>query len=423
VTRVLALDVGSSSARAAWFDEQAVSGPIEKVEYEPGPELDAAVVRAAVEEAVGRVGGEDAPRAVSCFWHGLLALDSGDAPCSPIYTWLDARAVGQADALRRQLDEAAVHERTGCRLHPTYWPARLLWLREERPEIFARAARFVSIGEFLLDTDATSLSLASGTGLLDRARGAWDEQLLEAIQIGPERLPAIADLPLWGDGGCANVGAGARTRDRACLTVGTSAAYRVAADASLRPSLFRYLLDAATPVVGGALSDGGNVLSWLEETLGASEGTDAEHDLIFLPLLGGERSPGWRASARGAVAGLTLETTPAQIAQAAREGIAYEVAEVADALPGVREVVASGGALHDEPEWLQLFADVLERPVVVTDAEEASLRGAAVLALEHEGIEVPAPTITRSFEPRVERFERHRTNRERLRRLYSATQE
>lgn len=417
MTEVLAVDVGTSSAKAATVGAGGIPGQIAHVVYDPGPELDADEVRRAALESAGRE-----PEAVSCFWHGLLALDADGRPCSPVYTWLDTRAGEFARRLASSLDEKAVHARTGCRLHPTFWPAKLLWLREERPEIFAEAARFVSFSEYLLGEERTSASMASATGLLDLARCDWDDELLEAVGIERDRLPEIGDIAVWGDGACANAGSGARTADRACLTVGTSAAYRVVGDPPLEPALFRYLLDAQTPVVGGALSDGGNVLDWLEHAIGTSDGADNEHDVLFLPLLGGERSPGWRADARGAIANLSLTTTAGQIAQAAREGIAYRIAEIADSIDGVREVVATGGALAKDPEWIQLFADVLERPVVTIAVEEASLRGAAVLELERRGVEVAPPAIARSFEPRPETFERHRANRDRLRRLYDAVE-
>src|SRR5581483_9855725 len=279
-----------------------------------------------------------------------------------------------------------------------------------------------------------SLSMASGTGLLDLERLAWDNELLDAVGVEPERLPAIEDPPAWGDGACANVGSGSVEPDRACLTIGTSTAYRLVGEAPYRPELFRYLLDAARPVVGGALSDGGNVYSWLERTLrldprdtvSLAGGRDAAtasalrdtvslakrpaagHGLAFLPQLGGERSPGWNVRATGALAGLRLETTPLDVLQAALEGIAYRVAEVADALPPAREVVATGGALLADDDWEQILADVLERPVVIGVLEEASLRGAAVLAFERRGVAVPPPRVARVVEPRPERFEAHR---------------
>jgi gluconokinase len=142
------------------------------------------------------------------------------------------------------------------------------------------------------------------------------------------------------------------------------------------------------------------------------------HGLTVLPLLGGERSPGWRIDARGAVAGLTFRTSSEDIAQAALESIAYRIAEIADAMPEVEEVVATGGALLADPAWIQVFADVLGRPVVASGVEEGSARGAAVIALERLGARpAPAPLGAR-FDPRPERHEAYRSARERQRDLY-----
>src|SRR5205807_2666093 len=126
----------------------------------------------------------------------------------------------------------------------------------------------------------TSLSMASGTGLLDLNRRVWDEELLHELELSPGRLPEISDEPVgsgepWfpalGDGACSNVGAGCTTRERAALMVGTSGAYRVlyeAERAEPRPGLFCYRLDERRLVEGGAVSDGGNLFAWLERTLG-----------------------------------------------------------------------------------------------------------------------------------------------------------
>jgi gluconokinase len=424
VERVFALDVGTSSLRAGWIDAAGTLAGVRHERYGPGPELDAA----ALAEAARAARGDAEEAAVSCFWHGLLALDARGRPCSPLYTWLDARSSAQAERLASTLDVRAVHERTGCRIHPSYWPSKLLWLREEQPAVWRRAARFVSFPDFLRSGGRrTSLSLASGTGLLDLDRGAWDDELLAAVGLEPERLPEVEGEPAWGDGACANVGAGCVGPDRGCVTIGTSAAYRVLGHVGpYEPALFRYLLDARRAIVGGAFSDGGNVYAWLERTLrferprGLAERPAAAHGLAFLTLLGGERSPNWSPRAAGAITGLTFETTPADLLQAALEGIAYRIAEVADALPDVREVVATGGALQADADWVQILADVLERPVVVPDVEEASLRGAGVLVLEQTGVEVPPPPALRVLEPRPERFEAHRAARQRQRELYAA---
>ena len=446
MARILSLDLGTSSVRAQVYDEsaEAVAGAEARRPYEPvdgvlDPELLVEAARGAVEEALWRHGEPVDAHATSCFWHSLLALDASDRPLTPVLTWRDLRSASQAGALLHRLDGDAVHARTGCVLHPSYWPAKLAWLREEEGESFARAARFVSFPDYLLLRLAgelrSSVSQASATGLW--SRDGWDAELLDELGLEPGRLPQVSDEPLggslpapffpaWGDGACSNVGAGCVTPERAALMIGTSGALRVARpdDGSApRRGLFLYRADATRVVEGGSLSDGGNLHAWLERTLRLPEGARIAdrapdgHGLTFLPLLGGERSPGWRVAARGSVAGLTLETEPLDLLQAALEGVAYRFAEVADLLPEVLDLVATGGALDANPDWGQILADVLGRPVHRGEAE-GSARGAAVLALERLGITVAAPLPADAYVPRPERLEAYRLARERQRDLY-----
>jgi gluconokinase len=202
--------------------------------------------------------------------------------------------------------------------------------------------------------------------------------------------------------------------------IGTSAALRVvypAASVEPRPGLFLYRLDAQRFCEGGALSDGGNLHSWLMRTLQGfddrelAERPPAGHGLVFLPFLGGERSLGWDASRRGAIRGLSFATTPADIAQAALEGVAYQLADVLDALGGVESVVATGGGLLASPAWTQILADVLGRRLDVSAVDEGSARGAGILALERLGLPVPPAPIARVVEPRAGRHEIHRAAR------------
>ena len=451
---MLALDVGTSSVRAGVFDE--TGAPLEGVEaqtrhelthgHEGAAEFDAEhlvdVAAAAIEDVRREAGGEVDAICAACFWHSLVPVDSAGRAIGPLLTWRDTRSAEAAARLARRVDPEAVHARTGCVLHPSFWPAKLAWLAETDPDTFARAARFLSFADYLylrLAGDGpTSLSTASGTGLLDVNEGRWDAELLDVLRLDPSRLPAISDDPIgdalpWfpalGDGACSNVGAGCLTRDRAALMIGTSGAYRAVFEADRgdpRPGLFLYRLDDRRLVEGGSLSDGGNLYAWLKDTLRLPGNVDVAarppdaHGLTFLTLLGGERSPGWNARARGAVAGLHFGTTPADLLQAALEGIAYRVAEIADRMPEVHEVVATGRALLSDRSWIQVLADVLERPVSVSAVPEASLRGAAVVALERLGV-VPDPApIGEIVQPRAERFEAYRAARERARALYAA---
>jgi len=417
---VLAVDVGSSSVRARRFDERG--GPAAELRREEYASSDPAEVASAVR----RVLGGDEPDATSCFAHSLVAVDESGNALTPILGWRDTRSAGAAEWLTRRLDAEAVHARTGAFLHPSFWPAKLAWLAETEPEIFRRAARFVSFADYLRGTGETSLSMASTSGLLDLTTRDWDEELLATLGLGAERLPRLADVRLWSDAACSNAGAGCTTHERAALMVGTSGALRVLYESEQpqpKPGLFLYLADEHHVVEGGALSDGGNLYAWLERTVADASGSLAErdprdHGLVFLPFLGGERSTGWNPGARGSIHGLTFETTPLDLRQAAYEGVAFRFAAIADLLPGVGEVVATGGGLLRDPDWIQIMADALARPVSVSAVPEASLRGAAVLALERERHEVADAPVAEIVEPRADRAEAYRVAREEQQRLY-----
>lgn len=420
--RILAVDVGTSSVRAAVDREHEVQTP-----YELGAgEVGALELAETCLEAIRRAGEADAV-AISCFWHSIVALDERLRPLTPVLTWSDVGATG--------VEPPEAFARTGCPPHASFWPAKLLRLRAERPDVFERAACFAGFGDYLFARLTgelrCSLSMASGTGLLGLATRRWDGELVEALGLTSERLPHISDEPLagvypaLGDGACSNVGAGAVGPARAALMIGTSGAFRVVRDddgSPPRPGLFRYRLDERRVVEGGSLSDGGNLYAWLRRTL---RGADTRglagrppSELTFLPLLGGERAPGWRAGARGAIAGLSFATSADDIVQAALEGVAFRVAEIAELMPEVEEVVATGHALLADPDWLQILADVLERPLELSGVAEASLRGAAAIVRERLGEPVEPAPIVGVVSPRQERAESYRSARERQRHLY-----
>ena len=436
MTGVLALDVGTSSVRAATFDASGEATEIARREY-PG-EDDPDRIVGLVREAIAEVKGSFDAAGSSCFGHSLLALDGDGKPLTPILGWRDTRAADAADWLARRLDPEAVHARTGCQVHTSYWPAKLAWLAEEQPDVFRKARRFVSFPEYLysqlLDGDDVpmSTSVASATGLLNLRTHAWDDELLATLGLDEARLPRVSDEQVgdWflatHDGACANVGAGCVSRERAALTIGTSGAFRTVYETETpmpRKGLFLFHVHDRRVVEGGALSDGGNLYRWLVDTLadidGSLAGRDPDsHGLTFLTLLGGERSPGWHQHAKGALHGLTFSTTRLDIRQAALEGVAFRFAEVAALMPEVEEVVANGGALLKDEDWCQIVADALGRPIVASGVKEASLRGAAVLALERLGEAVPDAPLGRRFEPRPEHAAAYLAARDRQRELY-----
>jgi gluconokinase len=149
------------------------------------------------------------------------------------------------------------------------------------------------------------------------------------------------------------------------------------------------------------------------------------HGLTVLPFWSGERSTGWSSDARGGIFGLRQKTTPVEIVRATLESIAYRFALIARALDEVAPnatIFASGNALRSSPVWLQIIADVLGRPLLFGGTAEASIRGAALLALEAVGkigsIEEDSIAVEQMFEPDVLRHARYQQGLARQEELY-----
>lgn len=452
---VLALDLGSGSLRAIVYDRlgRELAGTEGRAPTEwrhtpdGGVEADAdalvAGAGAAIDQALagaGAIASEIRAAGISTFWHSVLGVDASGRPATPLYSWADGRSRAAVGVLRERLDEETVRRRTGCVFHTSYLPARLLWLRTRRPDVFRSVCTWLGIGEYLtlrlFGRAACSISMASGTGMLDLRRCEWDGEVLEALGLSSKRLSPLVDLdapfaglraeytarwpalaripwlPAAGDGALSNIGTGCVERGRAAFNLGTSGALRVmwSGDVPEVPrALWVYRADRRRVLTGGAVSNGGSVYRWLLDTLalGDPAGLDAAlrerapdaHGLVVLPFLAGERSPSWPVASRGAVFGLTASTQPLDLLQAGLESVAYRLALIWDALraavPGIREIVASGGALGHLPAWLQIIADVFGRDIVRSAEDEGSSRGAALLALEALGAarieEMPVP--------------------------------
>ena len=332
---IVALDAGTSSVRALAFDSHghAIGETEEQLPYRlettpdggatfPAESLFDLTVKA-IDGVVARLG--DAAAGVAAvgstsFWHSLMGIDATGTPTTPVFYWADTRSAPEATKLRAQLDPDAIWQRTGCRLHSSYWPAKLRWLRRTDPDTFRRTTRWLSFAEYALgrlcqgEAGAATICMASGTGLLDVHAMIWDAEMLEVSGIGSDRLSPLVDLgppgclradfanrwpvladahwfPALGDGACANVGSGATGPSRIALTVGTSAAVRMILprppdeDWTVPDGLWAYRLDRDRAVLGGALSNGGNLLRWIWNTTG----TDRDDETT---ARGGRARPG-----------------------------------------------------------------------------------------------------------------------------------
>ena len=474
---LLVIDLGSSSARALLFNDEArlIPGAIcsrqhdFRTDNDGRADADAAELLTLTEACIDDILTHPAAASIcavgmASFAGNWLGVDAEGEACTPVYAYADSRGRHQIPLLQERLGGVeAYHQAVGCVLHPAYLPAQYAWLRATDPERAARIHRVSDIGGYLyrqwFGREAPmSYSMASWTGLLDTAGRCWHDDYAErmlgdgirdklplladfdAMQRGlcdeyARRWPALRDRPFYlalGDGAAANVGSGAADADHIALTIGTTSALRVVKPVERVPAgLWRYLVDADMPLVGGATSEGGNVFQWAMEVLRLDAETISaelakrapdQHGLTVLPLLAGERSPGWHPDASGAIHGLRRNTSGLDILQAQMEAVALRLALIFDVLktPGSR-VMAGGGALRSSPIWAQMIADAFDTPIQLLDEAEITARGVALLLrhrLDGRALDADRPRVSQILRPMSRNVSALRAARERQQELY-----
>ena len=467
MTLVLALDVGTSSLRTGLFDQRgrSITGSQAATAYSllgrvPGQaELaPAALLRAALRSMRHTLAWRVAsPRyrqreivsvGMSCFWHSLMGVDGLGQPLTPIFTWADARCQIHAEHLRAEFDVVEVHQRTGCMLHTSFWPAKLEWLRHEHRRVFEKVHSWMSPGEWLYQqlcaNSSCAHAMATGTGLYDPSAQQWDRELLERFSLSEEQVGELCDsgtvpgklqqglkslafarwFPAIGDGAASNLGSGATEPGTLAINLGSSAAVRemrTGPKAEAPLGLFAYRLDRSRYLVGGAISNAGNLRAWCVRELGLDKDTRRldrllstrrrpDHGLTLLPFWTAERAPGWRDDMTGVVHGLTPATSALDILRAAIEAGHYRLGQILALLRTQSDtrLVASGGGSRGKVNRRRL-ADVLGRPVYFSTEPEASLRGAAVRAIELMGGTPSLPRWHGPVEPDWALHELHRS--------------
>lgn len=478
----LALDVGTSSVRAVLFDSQA--HPIEGSEgrthyqmtatHDGGVEIEAdklvGFICQTLDQCLAKAGPvEIAAVGYSNFWHAMLGVDAEGRAVTPLYNWSDTRSADDAKALGERLGRAWIHQRTGVVPHASYYPAKITWLRRTNPQLAARVTRWVSIGEYfyhqVFGRFVCGVGMAAGTGLFDPNANDWSDEMLAAISVSREQLSPLAPLaaeneglagmraefaarwpalrnarwlPAIGDGATSNIGSGCSAKDRIAINVGTSGAMRVCwpvERVTIPSGLWCYRANRRYALIGGALSNAGDVYAWCRERLKLADAEietqlaaqiPDEHGLTVLPFFSGERSTGWHSDARATISGLSLSTQPIEILRASLEAVCYRFAAIYERLKtevaSDARIIASGGGILHSRVWTQMLSDVIGVPVATSEVAEASSRGAALLAMEAFGLieslsAVPTP-LGDTFMPETENHERYLKARARQERLY-----
>ncbi len=472
MTTLFGLDVGTSAVKGlalegdgAVLARAQVSYPLSTprvgwAEQDPADWWEATEsVLAQLREAAGAPAGIG----LSGQMHGLVALDAEDRVLRPAILWNDQRTAEEC----RQIEDIVGLEQlislTGNRALPGFTAPKLLWLRRNEPDVYARIARVLLPKDYvrlrLCGEHATDVSDASGTLLLDVARRRWSEEVLAALDLEPAWLPPVLESPVvsghtaddvpvaagGGDQAAGALGVGVTKPGPVSVALGTSGVVFAAfdefvADARARVHAFCHAVPGAWHAMGVMLSAAGS-LGWLGQIVAPGEDYDAllrgatqwapgTEGLVFLPYLAGERTPHADPDARGAFVGLSLRHDRGALVRAVLEGVAFGLRDSLDLItalgvtPSVGRV-SGGGARSDL--WLAIVASVLELPLQRVAVDEGAAFGAAILGGVAAGAwpdvhaAVAATVKPRGqIDPVPEWIEVYREQREQFRALYPA---
>jgi glycerol kinase len=441
---ILALDQGTTSSRAIVFDEAgAIRGVAQQefrqifpqagwVEHDPreiwSTQRDtavAALARAGVGAADVAAIGITNQRETTVVWDRRTG-----APLYNAIVWQDRRTAGLCDALKGDGHRDLVQRKTGLVIDAYFSGTKLRWILDRVPGARERAERgelaFGTIDTWLLwhltggACHVTDASNASRTMLFNIHTGAWDDELLGMLDIPREVLPDVrpssevygttvpallgAPVPIAGMAGdqqaalfgqnCVAPGLAKNTYGTGCFMLMNTGRQPVSSARQLLTTVAWRRGDVTDYALEGSVFIGGAVVQWLRDGLGIIKASGDVEGLaasvpdsggIFLvPAFAGLGAPHWDQYARGLMVGLTRGTTAGHIARAALEGIAFQVADVLDAMKAdsgitLNELRVDGGAAANNL-LMQFQADILGVPVVRPRVTETTALGAAFLA-------------------------------------------
>lgn len=365
---------------------------------------------------------------------GCLPVDKDGNPLRKTIIWADMRSTKQAAFMETALGMQDVYRITGHRISPAYSAAKILWVKDNQPEIFQKTAKILHAKDYIIykltGKFVTDYSDASGMNMLDLEKKDWSDRILGAIGLTRELLPELhpstdiagtvtrevaSEVGLLegtpvviggGDGCCAATGAGVVEQGSAYNVIGSSSWIALATEKPIFDPAMRTFnwvhLDPRLFSPCGTMQSAGYSYSWLKNTLCGLEVFEAKNakispyeiinglieksrpganHLIFLPYLIGERSPRWNPNAKGAFVGLKITTAKEDVYRAVLEGVSYNLKVILDIFSGfvaIPEVIVIGGGARSNV-WLQMLADIWQKPVRVPQfLEEATSMGAAI---------------------------------------------
>jgi gluconokinase len=444
VNYFLGIDIGTTHTKAVIVTNEGkllfeAKEGYELLRPQPGyEEQDVRVIMNAVKSVINQAfttvakGSDIIAASFSAAMHSILPVDEKGDPLYNAITWADTRSKQEAHEISCRLDADILYANTLIPAHPMSPLCKIAWFRNNKPELFEKTARFISIKEYVLHQlfgrYIVDYSVAAATGLFNLRAKVWDPLALEIAGIGADKLSvpvstthaeqgsivvgntnySISFVAGASDGCLANLGSGAILHGETALTIGTSGAVRMTVHgptyAENAERLFIYPLADDIAVSGGAINNGGIVLKWLaelfeipdessrssyESILSMAERADPGADgLLFLPYLLGERAPVWDADAKGVFVGLTMRHQKEQLIRSAIEGICFTLHQLINKLESaygpVKEINVSGGFVRSA-FWVQLIADITGKKLKATEMADASAIGAAYLAMFASG--------------------------------------
>lgn len=289
----------------------------------------------------------------SSVMHSLIGVDQVGNNLTPLIIWADTRSREKRDILQQEYGKESFYQHTACPLHSTYWPAKILWMKETFEQ---KIARFISIKEYIIfqltGEWKTDYSLASTAGIFNLEKREYDQEILAISGIEPDQLSPVYSPTesfqfkingkvLTGfmgatDGVLANLGAGAIESNMSVLTVGSSSAVRFISKVPVLDPAGRawcYMLDEDFYVIGEATNGAGIILKWLVDIFayqGVKELIEDNipslpyqgNEIICIPTLMAERGPNYNERLRGLFYGLSLNHSRSDIVTTVYESIA-----------------------------------------------------------------------------------------------------